>query len=83
MGSRKKEAFLTYKIVSFSLGVQKEFSLYDGDELINIDEVSTLRKRLKHSMLNTVPFYIYINKKYLNKEMKEELKSILFNIFSE
>jgi hypothetical protein len=79
----KKEAFLTYKIVSFSLGIEKDFCFYDGDELVNIDEVSTLRKRLKHSMRNTVPFYIYINKKYLNKQMKEELKSILFNIFSE
>ncbi|PHO12357.1 hypothetical protein CPG38_08405 [Malaciobacter marinus] len=79
----KKEAFLTYKIVSFSLGVEKDFCFYDGDELVNIDEVSTLRKRLKHSMRNTVPFYIYINKKYLTKQMKEELKTILFNIFSE
>ncbi|WP_258238919.1 HD domain-containing protein [Arcobacter sp. CECT 8985] len=79
----KKEFFLTYQIVSFNLGVQKDFSLYDGDELINLDEVSTLRKRLKHSMSNTVPFYIYTDRKDLNELMKSELKSILFEIFSD
>ncbi len=79
----KKEAFLTYQIVSFKLGIQKNFLLYDGDELIKLDEVSTLRKRLKQSMLNTVPFYIYISQKYLNDEMKKQLKDILFDIFSE
>ncbi|RXK00244.1 hypothetical protein CRU98_03540 [Arcobacter sp. CECT 8986] len=79
----KKEYFLTYQIVSFNLGVQKDFSLYDGEELINLDEVSTLRKRLKHSMLNTVPFYIYTDRKDLNEEMKSELKSILFEIFTD
>ena len=44
-------------------------------------EISTLRKRLKQSMLNTVPFYIYSNKKNLNIEMKKELRDILFDIF--
>ncbi len=79
----KKEAFLTYQIVTFKLGIQKNFVLYDGDKLVRLDEVSTLRKRLKHSMLNTVPFYIYINQKYLNNEMKKQLKDILFHIFCE
>jgi len=75
--------FFAYQIVSFNLGIEKEFSFYDGGELINIDEISTLRKRLKQSMLNTVPFYIYSNKKNLNEEMKKELKEILFNIFAD
>jgi hypothetical protein len=34
-------------------------------------------------MLNTVPFYIYSNKKILNEEMKKELKDILFDIFDD
>ena len=43
--------------------------------------LSKLRKRLKHSMRNTVPFYLYSNKKVLSSEMKAELKNILFDIF--
>ncbi|QKF72959.1 HD superfamily phosphohydrolase [Aliarcobacter faecis] len=76
-----EELFFEYQIVSFSLGISKDFYLFDGEELINIDEISTLRKRLKHSMRNTVPFYIYSNKKILSAEMKIDLKSMLFNIF--
>lgn len=78
-----EELYFAYQIVSFKLGIAKDFYLYDGDELINIDEISTLRKRLKYSMRNTVPFYLYSNKKTLTTEMKTELKSILFNIFEE
>lgn len=75
--------FFTYQIVSFNIGIQKEFCLYDGEELINLDEVSTLRKRLKQSILNTVPFYIYTNQKNMNEQMKKELKEILFDIFAD
>ena len=75
------EVFFSYQVVSFNIGLEKDFSFYDGGKLINIDEISTLRKRLKQSMLNTVPFYIYSNKKVLNEEMKKELKDILFDIF--
>ena len=76
-----KGLFFSYQVVSFNIGLEKDFSFYDGGELINIDEISTLRKRLKQSMLNTVPFYIYSNKKVLNEQMKKELKDILFDIF--
>ena len=31
-------------------------------------------------MRNTVPFYLYSNKKVLSDEMKTELKTILFDI---
>ena len=71
------EIFFTYQIVSFKIGIEKNFSFYDGENLINIDEISTLRKRLKQSMLNTVPFYIYSNKKNMNEEMKEDLRQKL------
>lgn len=81
--SNSENLFFSYQIVSFKLGIAKDFYLFDGEELINIDEISTLRKRLKHSMRNTVPFYLYSNKKYLNEEMKMELKNILFDIFGE
>ncbi len=77
-----ENTFFTYQIVSFKIGIEKDFSLYDGEELINIDEISTLRKRLKQSMLNTVPFYIYSNKKNLNEQMKKELKQMLLEIFT-
>ncbi len=77
-----KELFFTYQIVSFKLGIEKDFSFYDGENLISIDEISTLRKRLKQSMLNTVPFYIYSNKKNMNEQMKEDLKNILFKVFN-
>ncbi|MFA9374992.1 MAG: hypothetical protein ACERKK_12640 [Poseidonibacter sp.] len=76
-----EDIFFTYQIVSFNLGIKKDFSLYDGGELINIDEVSTLRKRLKHSMSNTVPFYIYSNKKTLNEDIKVDLREILLKTF--
>lgn len=79
----QEDLFFTYQIVSFKLGIEKDFYLYDGEELINIDEISTLRKRLKHSMRNTVPFYLYSNKKILNEQMKSDLKNILFDIFEE
>jgi HD superfamily phosphohydrolase len=78
-----EELFFTYQIVSFNIGVAKDFSFYDGGELINIDEISTLRKRLKQSMLNTFPFYIYSNQKVLNEDMKKELKNVLFDIFDD
>jgi HD superfamily phosphohydrolase len=77
----EEDLFFEYQIVSFNLGISKDFLLFDGEELINIDEISTLRKRLKHSMRNTVPFYIYSNKKILSAQMKIDLKQMLFNIF--
>lgn len=76
-----EQDFFSYQIVSFNIGIDKEFSLYDGESLIQIDEISTLRKRLKQSMQNTVPFYLYSNKKQLTDEMKRELKSIVLDIF--
>ncbi|MEA1915061.1 MAG: hypothetical protein U9N30_07075 [Campylobacterota bacterium] len=77
---KEKGAFFTYRIVSFKTGIAKDFSLYDGEKLIAIDEVSTLRKRLKKSMQNTVPFFIYTNQSGLNMQMRKELKSILFTV---
>jgi hypothetical protein len=73
--------FLSYQIVSFNLGISKDFALFSGKNLVAIDEVSTLRKRLKKSMLNTVPFFIYCNKKELSSEIIESLKEILIAVF--
>ena len=78
---KNTDTFISYQIVSFKLGVEKDFSLYDGEDIVKIDEISTLRKRLKQSMSNTVPFYIYINTDTIGKEMKEDLKNILLNTF--
>ncbi len=76
-----RNLFFSYQIVSFNLGISKDFSLSNGKNLIPIDEVSTLRKRLKKSMLNTVPFFIYCNKKELNGQMIESLREILISVF--
>ena len=75
------DTFYTYRIVSLNIGIDKEFCLFDGDELVKIDQVSTLRKRLKKSILNTVPFYIFSNKQLLNENMKKEIKNILYEVF--
>ena len=80
---QNQDTFIAYQIVSFSLGIEKDFSLFDGKNLIKLDEVSTLRKRLKQSMSNTVPFYIYINNNDINENMKRDLKNILLDIFSD
>lgn len=81
--SKEKNLFFTYQIVSFKIGIEKDFRLYDGENIIAIDEISTVRKRLKQSMLNTVPFYIYSNSKELNSQMKEELREIIFEVFKD
>jgi len=77
----KDNEFYTYSIVSMSVGIDKNFLLYDGEKTLLIDEVSTLRKRLKTSMSNSVPFYIFSNQKELSKEIKKGLKKILFELF--
>ncbi|RXK08226.1 hypothetical protein CRU97_02245 [Halarcobacter bivalviorum] len=81
--NQEEELFFTYQTVSFKIGIQKDFSLYDCENLINLDEISTLRKRLKQSMRNTVPFYLYTNKKNMNEEMKEELKTLVLSVFKD
>lgn len=77
----RDDDFFSYAIVSLSLGIDKNFLLYDGEKSIKIGEVSTLRKRLITSRANTVPFYIFSNTKNLTQEMKEELRAILFELF--
>ncbi len=79
--AKNSSLFLSYQIVSFNLGISKDFTLFSGKNLVPIDEVSTLRKRLKKSMLNTVPFFIYCNKSELSTEIKESLKEILISVF--
>ncbi|WP_246032207.1 hypothetical protein [Sulfurimonas crateris] len=76
-----KNIAFAYQIVSFNLGMAKDFSLYNGKNLIPIDEVSTLRKRLKKSMLNTVAFFLYCNKQELSAQMIESLREILILVF--
>lgn len=76
-----KNIAFAYQIVSFNLGIAKDFSLYGSKNLIPIDEVSTLRKRLKKSMLNTVPFFLYCNKQELSAQMIESLREILILVF--
>ncbi|MDP2893745.1 MAG: HD domain-containing protein [Sulfurimonas sp.] len=73
--------FFSYQIVSFKLGVSKDFCLFSTKELVAIDEISTLRKRLKKSMLNTVPFFLYCNKDELSQKMRYDLKEILLSVF--
>ncbi len=77
----KGEEFYAYSIISLSLGVDKNFLLYDGEKTLLIDELSTVRKRLKVSRANSVPFFIFSNRKVLPKEMRLKLKEILFELF--
>jgi len=77
----KNESFFAYSVVSISIGIDKNFLLYDGEKSIKINEVSTLRKRLITSRSNTVPFYIFSNQKALTVSMKEELREVLLDVF--
>jgi len=77
----QKEDFFAYSIVSLSLGIDKNFLLYDGERTIKIGEVSTLRERLITSRANSVPFYIFSNRDQLTEEMIEELREIVFEVF--
>ncbi|RXK14650.1 hypothetical protein CP965_00105 [Halarcobacter mediterraneus] len=78
---KEENTFLTYQTVSFNIGIEKDFLLYDCENLVSIDEISTLRKRLKQSMRNTVPFYLYVNKKNITDSMKKELKELILDVF--
>ena len=77
----QNESFFAYSVVSISIGIDKNFLLYDGEKSIKINEVSTLRKRLITSRSNTVPFYIFSNQKALTVSMKEELREVLLDVF--
>ncbi len=77
----KDDEFYAYSIISLSIGIDKNFLLYDGQKTLLIDEVSTVRKRLKTSRVNSVPFFIFSNQKALPKEMRLKLKEILFEVF--
>jgi len=67
--NNKDEIYFTYRIVSLNIGIDKDFCLYDGEELVKIDQISTLRKRLKKSILNTIPFYIFTNGNKLSQKI--------------
>ncbi|MDD2698318.1 MAG: hypothetical protein PHF17_05915 [Arcobacteraceae bacterium] len=77
----KEDTFFTFQIVSLNIGIESNFLLFDGEKPIKIDAISTIRKRLKKSILNTVPFYLYSNKTNLNKEMIEDIRKILSECF--
>ncbi len=77
----KGDNYYAYSIISLSIGLDKNFLLYDGEKTVLIDEISTVRKRLKVSRANSVPFFIFSNQKKLPKEMRERLKEILFEVF--
>lgn len=77
----KDDQFYAYFIISLSIGLDKNFLLYDGEKTLIIDEISTVRKRLKTSRANSVPFFIFSNQKVLSQEMREALKQILFEVF--
>ncbi len=77
----KNDIFFTFQIVSLNIGIETDFLLFDGEKPIKIDAISTIRKRLKKSILNTVPFYIYTNKTHLTKDMTEDIRKILSDCF--
>ncbi len=77
------EVFYAYSIVSLSIGIEKKFLLYDGDKVLKIDEISTVRKRLRTSLNNTVPFFLFTTQKELPVSLRKELKKIVILIFSD
>jgi hypothetical protein len=77
----KNNTFYAYSIISLSIGLDRNFLLYDGEKTVAIDEISTVRKRLKVSRANSVPFFIFSNEKELPQEMRVRLKEILFEVF--
>jgi len=77
----KNSEFYAYSIISLSIGLEKNFLLYDGEKTVLIDEISTVRKRLKVSRANSVPFFIFSNQKDLPKEMRVKIKEVLFEVF--
>jgi len=77
----KDNNFYAYSIISLSVGIDKNFMLYDGIKPLLLDELSTVRKRLNTSRSNSVPFFIFSNKKHLTKKMIIELKKILIDVF--
>ncbi len=77
----KEDTFFTFQIVSLNIGIESNFLLFDGEKPIKIDAISTIRKRLKKSILNTVPFYLYSNKTILEDEMIEDIRKILSDCF--
>jgi HD superfamily phosphohydrolase len=77
----REDRFFTFQIVSLSIGIETNFLLFDGEKPIKIDVISTIRKRLKKSILNTVPFYLYSNKTILENEMIEDIRRILSECF--
>ena len=77
----KNDEFYAYSIISLSIGLDKKFLLYDGEKTLLIDELSTVRKRLKVSRANSVPFFIFSNQKELPMEMRKCVKEILFEVF--
>jgi HD superfamily phosphohydrolase len=77
----KNSEFYAYSIISLSIGLEKNFLLYDGEKTVLIDEISTVRKRLKVSRANSVPFFIFSNQKELPIAMRDRLKEILFELF--
>ncbi len=78
---QKKDAYYAYSIVSLSIGIEDKFILFDGERALYIDEISTVRKRLKTSLSNTVPFFLFSTKKSLPVPLKKELKQIIMALF--
>ena len=79
---RRDDTFYAYHIVSLSIGIEKKFLLYDGQKAVQIDEISTVRKRLLISLSNTVPFFLFSNQETLPEELRLALKEVVLELFS-
>ncbi len=77
----KGEDYYAYSIVSLSIGIESKFLLYDGEKAVKIDEISTVRKRLKTSLSNSVPFFLFSNRKDLPQRLRTGLKAIVLELF--
>lgn len=70
---------LIYSIVDFSIGISDGFSVTNGENLVKLNKVSTIKERLKKSKVNTVPFFLHVieNKSFDENVFKKELKKFI------
>lgn len=78
---KEKVYVLDTNVILQNIENRLRFYIVYGEKPIKIDAISTIRKRLKKSILNTVPFYLYSNKENISNEMIVEIKQILIDCF--
>lgn len=79
MEEKYPDIYLIYSLVDFSIGISESFSVTDGQKLVRLNKVSTIKERLTRSKVNTVPFFLHIvkNENFKEEDFKKELSSFI------